>query len=442
MAAKTKTGSMIASAPPPLLSNLTTVQWGSEPTVPANVGVVTSSQSQVKDLLGLFCMVTLNLVALISNAGVMVAIARAPHMKRFALVCHLCAVDLVCAVLLMPLGIVSSSPFFGALVFTVLECQVYIFLNVFLVSLATLTVTAISVERYFYIVHPMRYQVSMTINLAVGVMLLIWVKSGALALVTLFGWPAYGRQSSIAAAHCSLHASHSRLRGVLAVLFSVLCFLLPAAVIFVVYCAVYRVARSAALQLAPSSAVAAGTAPSWADASPAKSRSDSVGSQTAIVVVATGRSLPQRLSPERAFSGGKAALTLVFIVSQFLVCWLPFFVFHLHMSLTGSMQSPGDLEEAVTWLAYSSFAVNPFFYGLMNRQIREELVKFRRCCLTRSTEVGAASHEGSLQENFLQFIQRTANPSEASCGRSRSHTRNAAEQAVKIPGLIIPEEKS
>lgn len=440
MAAKTKTGPMLASAPPPLLSNITTVQWGSEPIVPANGGVVTSSQSQVKDLLGLFCMVTLNLVALISNAGVMVAIARAPHMKRFALVCHLCAVDLVCAVLLMPLGIVSSSPYFGAMVFTVLECQVYIFLNVFLVSLATLTVTAISVERYFYIVHPMRYQVSMTINLAVGVMLLIWVKSGALALVTVFGWPAYGRQSSIAAAHCSLHASHSRLRGVFAVLFSVLCFLLPTVIIFAVYCSVYRVARSAALQLAPAAAAAA--APTSANASPAKSRSDSVGSQTAIVVVATGRSLPQRLSPERAFSGGKAALTLVFIVSQFLVCWLPFFIFHLHMSLTGSMQSPGDLEEAVTWLAYSSFAVNPFFYGLMNRQIREELVKFRRCCLTRSTDMGAVSHEGSLQENFLQFIQRTAISSEVSSGRSRSHTKNAEEQAVKIPGLILPEEKS
>lgn len=425
-----KTGPMIASAP--VLSNLTTAQWESNPTVPTNVGVVTSSQSQIKDLFGLFCMVTLNLIALLSNTGVMVAIARAPHMKRFALVCHLCAVDLVCAILLMPLGIISSSPFFGTVVFTVLECQVYIFLNVFLISLTILTITAISVERYFYIVHPMRYEVKMTINLAIGVMLLIWVKSGILALVTLFGWPAYGHQSSIAAAHCSLHASHSRLRSVFAVLFSVLCFLVPAVVIFAVYCAVYRVARSAALQLAPA-------VPTWNNASPAKNRSDSINSQTTIIT--TTRSLPQRLSPERAFSGGKAALTLVFIVSQFLVCWLPFFIFHLHMSLTGSMQSPGDLEEAVTWLAYSSFAVNPFFYGLMNRQIREELVKFRRCCLTQSTEIGASSHEGSLQENFLQFIQRTTSSSDASSGCFNSHPKTTTEQGVKIPGLV-PEEQT
>ncbi|XP_029008053.1 probable G-protein coupled receptor [Betta splendens] len=416
------TADMVASAP-----NLTSAPWERGPTVPADVGVVTSSQSQVKDLLGLFCMVTLNLTALLANAGVMAAIARAPHLKRFAFVGHLCAVDLLCAVLLMPLGIVCSSPFFGTVAFTVLECQVYIFLNVFLICLSVLTVTAISVERYFYIVHPMRYEVKMTINLAIGVMFLIWVKSLLLALVTLFGWPAYGHQSSIAAAHCSLHASHSRLRGPFAVLFSAACFLVPTAVIFAVYCGVYKVARSAALQQVPA-------APAWASAGPAKDRSDSVHSRT--TMIAGGRQTPQRLSPERAFSGGKAALTLVFIVGQFLVCWLPYFIFHLQMSLTGSMQSPGDLEEAVTWLAYSSFAVNPFFYGLLNRQIRDELVKFRRCCSTRPVEMGASSHEGSLQENFLQFIQRTGHSAESHSGSAKASPKNAAEKGTRIPGQI------
>nr|XP_057911526.1 probable G-protein coupled receptor [Doryrhamphus excisus] len=411
-------------------SNLTTAPWEQHPTVPTDVGVVTGSQSQLKDLFGLFCMVTLNLIALLANVGVMVAIARAPHMKRFAFVCHLCAVDLLCAILLMPLGIISSSPFFATVVFTVLECQVYIFLNVFLICLSILTITAISVERYFYIVHPMRYEVKMTINLAIGVMLLIWVKSALLALFTLFGWPAYGNQSSIAAAHCSLHASHSRLRGVFAVVFTVLCFLVPSVIIFVVYCAVYKVARSAALQQVPA-------VPTWASVNSDKNRSDSISSQA--TMINTTRALPQRLSPERAFGGGKAALTLVFIVGQFLICWLPYFVFHLQMSLTGSMHSPGDLEEAVNWLAFSSFAVNPFFYGLLNRQIREELVKFRRCCLTQPVELAVSSHEGSLQENFLQFIQRTSCTAERRSSCIDSSPRNTVGHRVKIPGQI-PED--
>ncbi|MEQ2248857.1 hypothetical protein ILYODFUR_023298 [Ilyodon furcidens] len=424
------TGSMITSVSDHSVANSTTALWEPNPTVPADVSVVTSSQSQIKDLFGLFCMVTLNLIALLANTGVMVAIARAPHLKRFAFVCHLCAVDLLCAILLMPLGIISSSPFFGTVVFTVLECQVYIFLNVFLICLSILTITAISLERYFYIVHPLRYEVKMTINLTISVMVLIWVKSLLLALVTLFGWPAYGPQSSIAAAHCSLHATHSRLRRVFGVLFSVICFLAPAVVIFSVYCAVYKVARSAALQQVPA-------VPTWVNTCPAKGRSDSINSQTNMI--ATTRTVPQRLSPERAFSGGKAAITLVFIVGQFLVCWLPYFIFHVQMSLTGSMQSPGDLEEAVTWLAYSSFAVNPFFYGLLNRQIRDELVKFRRCCLNQPTEVGASSQEASFQENFLQFIQRTISTPERRSSCSNSSPTNTLNQANVIPGKI-PEE--
>ncbi|XP_077459442.1 putative G-protein coupled receptor [Stigmatopora argus] len=407
--------------------NLTTAPWEQHPTVPSNVGIVTSSQSQLKDLFGLFCMVTLNLIALLANIGVMVAIARAPHLKRFAFVCHLCAVDLLCAVLLMPLGIISSSPFFGTVVFTVLECQVYLFLNVFLICLSILTITAISVERYFYIVHPMRYEVKMTIHLAIGVMVLIWIKSLLLALFTLFGWPAYGHQSSIAAAHCSLHASHSRLRGVFAVLYSVLCFLLPSVIIFTVYCAVYKVARSAALQQVPAVST-------WASTILDKNRSCSISSQT--TMIHTSRSVPQRLSPERAFTGGKAALTLVFIVGQFLICWLPYFIFHLQMSLTGSMHSPGDLEEAVNWLAFSSFAVNPFFYGLLNRQIREELVKFRRCCLTQPVDFAISSHDGSLQENFLQFIQRTSSTAQTRSSCANTSPRNTMDQRVKIPGQL------
>ncbi|KAJ0023796.1 hypothetical protein NQD34_003695 [Periophthalmus magnuspinnatus] len=239
-------------------------------------------------------MVTLDLIALLANIGVMVAIARAPHLKRFAFVCHLCAVDVLCAVLLMPLGIISSSPFFGTVVFTILECQVYIFLNVFLICLSIFTVTAISIERYFYIVHPMRYEVNMTVNLVIVVMLLIWIKSLLLAMVTSFGWPAYGSHSSISAAHCSLHASHSSLRKVFAVLFSVTCFMVPSFVIFAVYCAVYKVARSAALQQAP-----------VVTPCQAKDRSDSINSQTTMIT--TTRTIPKRLSPERAFSGGEGS---------------------------------------------------------------------------------------------------------------------------------------
>ncbi|KAL0978130.1 hypothetical protein UPYG_G00166540 [Umbra pygmaea] len=414
--------------------------WGTGAPLPSppsrQLGNMPNAQTRFKDLSGMFFMVTLNVVALLANTAVLVVVVKAPHLRKFVFVCHLCTVDLLSAVLLMPLGIVSNSPYFASVVFTVLECQLYVFLNVFLIAASIFTITAISVERYYYIVHPMRYEVKMTLKLASAIMVLVWVASALLGLATVFGWPIYGSLSSISATHCSLHWSHSGHRRAFSVLFTVVCFCLPAAAIFAVYCNVYKVARMAARQHGP--------LPSWS-ASHSKNRSDSISSQATII---TTHNAPRRLYHHRAFGGGKAALTLVIIVGQFLLCWLPYFAFHLHLTINNPPKIPADLEEAVTWLAYSSFAVNPFFYGLLNRQIREELCKLRRCYSARPVELAVLSgHEGSAHENFLQFLQRTSCTLESrasfTCGSSPRNTLDLNGQTVgfRIPGQI-PEEFS
>ncbi|KAM8758101.1 putative G-protein coupled receptor isoform 1-T2 [Acanthopagrus schlegelii] len=410
-----------------------TTVWAPLPSAPSRqLGTLPNPQTRFKDLTGIFFMVTLNVLALLANTAVLVVVIKAPHLRKFAFVCHLCAVDLLCAILLMPLGIVSSSPYFADVAFTVLECQVYVFLNVFLIAASIFTITAISVERYYYIVHPMHYEVKMTLKLTAAVLAMVWVASAVLGLSTMFGWQSYGGGlSSINAAHCSLHWSYSDHRKVFSLLFSVICFCLPAVVIFAVYCNVYKVARVAARQHGP--------LPLWTN-SQLKHRSDSINSQTTII---TTRNAPRRIMRDRPFGGGKAALTLVVIVGQFLFCWLPYFAFHISLTLDTSPKIPDDLEEAVNWLAYSSFAVNPFFYGLLNRQIREELCKLRRCYSARPVELAISSHEGSGHENFLQFLHRTSCTIETRASFAVSSPRSTLDQTgqpgFRIPGQI-PEE--
>ncbi|KAJ3602055.1 hypothetical protein NHX12_029815 [Muraenolepis orangiensis] len=392
----------------------------------------------LKDLSGIVFMVALNVLALLTNTAVIAVILKAPHLRKFAFVGHLCAVDLLCAVLLMPLAIMCSSPYFSGVAFSPLECQVYVFLDVFLVAASILTVTAISVERYYYIVHPMRYEVQMTLKLTAAVVALVWLASTVLGLGTVFAWPsrAGGDQSSVGTAHCSLRWGRGDHRRFFSLLFCVTCFCLPAVVIFAVYCNVYKVARMAARQHCPLPS-------SWTTGGQTNSRSDSISSQSTIIT--TTRIAPRRAARNKPFGGSKAALTLVVIVGQFLVCWLPYFAFHLHLTLDTSAQIPEDLEDAVTWLAYSSFAMNPFFYGLLNRQIREELAKLWRCYSARPTELFLSNHGAAGHENFLQFLHKTSCTVDTHGSFTMSSPRSTLDQTAqpgfRIPGQI-PEESN
>ncbi|NXP23042.1 GPRX protein, partial [Scytalopus superciliaris] len=389
-----------------------------------------------QEVVGLFCMILLTLTALVANTVVLVVILKTPLFRKFIFVCHLCVVDLLSAIFLMPLGIISSSSCFNRVIYSIAECKALIFLNVCFISASILTIAIISVERYYYIVHPLRYEVKMTIRLAVAGVIFIWVKSVLITVLALVGWPQGNGATS--ASRCTVYWSPGAHKKVFVILFSITCFVLPTIIILAVYCSVYRVARTASLQQAP--------VPVSAQAVVPRHRCNSIASQVTII---TARILLlPKLIPDHFLGSNKALLTLVLIVGQFLCCWLPFFAFHLHSPVAVGILGGGHGEMVVTWIAYSSFAINPFFYGLLNRQIREELARLRRSCLNRplGQEICLSVSEASVQENFLQFLQRATCTLEThtSCISPSPRNRNRLDQATTgfpNPGQV-PEESS
>ncbi|XP_053724470.1 G-protein coupled receptor 61-like [Synchiropus splendidus] len=394
--------------------------------------------------LALLAMLLMDLLAVVGNVAVMVVIAKAPQLHKFAFVFHLCVVDLLAAVVLMPLGMLSSRAFFGEAL-----CRSYLFLSVCLISAAILSISVINVERYYYIIHPMRYEVKMTVGLVASVLVGIWVKALVMSALPLMAWFLQGGRTPLlesnsegagvqpppAQGHrrCSLHCSGGGSNCLaFMVLFTLVYFLCPLLVILVVYCNMFKVARVAAMHHGP--------LPTWMQ-TPRRQRSESLSSRSTMVTSSESGTGTDRDTPHRPFGGGKAAAVLAAVGGQFLCCWLPYFSFHLYSALAASPPAAlASMEEVVTWIGYLCFTSNPIFYGCLNRQIREELAKHLPCIFRRAgveAQNRLPSHDGSIEENFLQFLQGTA------CNHDpqNSHsTSSPAGEACRPPTHLQPPE--
>ncbi|KAM3618470.1 uncharacterized protein V6R79_020750 [Siganus canaliculatus] len=405
------------------------------------------SGTDVNQVLALCAMLIMDVLAVVGNLAVIIVITKTPQLRKFAFVFHLCLVDLLAALVLMPLGMLSDQ---------ILEdealCQSYLCLSVCLVSATILTICAINVERYYYIVHPMRHEVKMTIGVVVMVVVGIWIKAVVMSVLPLVGRLIQGNLSVgpppelvHSQRHCSLHWTGGRTTRLLFMIFFMfIYFLCPMLIILVVYCNMFKVARVAAMQHGP--------LPTWMDTP--RQRSESISSHSTMAASLGGPGA--RATPQRTFSGGKAAVVLVAVGGQFFCCWLPYFSFHLYLAVVHtSPASLAWLENVVTWIGYFCFTSNPFFYGCLNRQIREELGRHLACLFKRAGPGEGEqlpSREASIEENFLQFLQGTACNLEPCNSHSRvspeePETEALRESAVQqntpadfhIPGQIFEE---
>lgn len=77
---------------------------------------------------------------------------------------------------------------------------------------------------------------------------------------------------------------------------------------------------------------------------------------------------------------------------------------------------PGDVDDLALWevlatcLAFTSCAINPFLYGLLNRNVRQEILE----TIQRGKDklCGNGQGESELEDNFgsedfFQFLERT-----------------------------------
>ncbi|XP_006892367.1 PREDICTED: probable G-protein coupled receptor 62 [Elephantulus edwardii] len=299
---------------------------------------------EVAGSVGLVLAALVETAALLGNGALLAVVLRTPGLCDALYLAHLCVVDLLAAASIMPLGMLAAPPpGLGRVRLGPAPCRAARFLSAALLPACTLSVAALGLARYRLIVHPLRPCARPPPALVLAV---VWAAAGLLGALSLLGPPP---APPPAPARCSVLAGGL---GPFRPLWALLAFALPALLLLGAYGSIFLVARRAALRPPRPLRPALGS----------RLRSDSLDSRLSIL---------QPLRPR--LPGGKAALAPALALGQFAACWLPY-----GCACLAPAARAATAEAAVTWVAYSAFATHPFLYGLLQRPLRQALVRLAR----------------------------------------------------------------
>lgn len=204
---------------------------------------------QVSKLVTVTYLSAICILSLFGNLIILGIILKTPQLRNLThfLVANLCVFDLLCALMAIPMSIIGIIT--GDWLFGEPYCMINGYLHTFLCSGSTLTLSAISIERYFSIAHPLSYANYSTRPKICSIIAYIWIQSAVMALPPLIGVNNYVFKKH--KGHCSFAWEQSLGHVIFIVALGSLCFLLPAAVLLTMYCTVLRIARQTTRRVCP-----------------------------------------------------------------------------------------------------------------------------------------------------------------------------------------------
>ncbi|XP_072120529.1 D(1) dopamine receptor-like [Mobula birostris] len=384
--------------------NTTTMDGGSKDT---------EKDSSFRVLTGCFLSLLI-LSTLLGNTLVCAAVIRFRHLRSKVtnfFVISLAVSDLLVAVLVMPWKAVSEIAGFwpfGSF------CNIWVAFDIMCSTASILNLCIISVDRYWAISSPFRYERKMTPNVAFVMISVAWTLSILISFIPVqLNWHKAKRtivldynNSQYPGENCD-----SSLNRTYAISSSLISFYIPVAIMIVTYTRIYRIAqkqirRISALERA---AVHAKNCQS----------SRSSGSNADIQ------------QPESSFKMSfkretKVLKTLSVIMGVFVCCWLPFFILNCIVPFCGTQAHAnskaahlpcvsGSTFDVFVWFGWANSSLNPIIYAF-NADFRKAFSTLLGCdafCNSDAVEtvtihngVSAYNPGGSLDkvENSVYLI--------------------------------------
>ena len=342
--------------------------------------------------------------AIFGNCLVIISVIkfRKLHYISNAFVVSLAVADMSVASLVMTFSAIQEIRMtwsFGQVV-----CDVFNANDVMFSTASLLHLCCISIDRYIGVTRPLNYPQIMT-KRRVAVMLgIVWGLSAAIAHLPvhlgLYSKPGY---RYITDNHGLCVFSH--IDRYYALVSSSTSFWIPATVMIIMYSFVFRKAREQEKRI-----------------SEQLKQLHSIHANTQNSDVSSKQmNAERRLSNERkAFKREhKAAKTLGFLMTVFLFCWLPFFIWYLTTNLCGAAcpELPVEVMFCMFWLGYLNSALNPVVYAMHNKLFRDSFYvllhcgrvrKFCRstCCCKRCSSATALENAQEQETRALQNLNR------------------------------------
>ncbi|XP_061591071.1 5-hydroxytryptamine receptor 6 [Cololabis saira] len=356
-----------------------------------------------------FMLTAIILVTICGNM-LLIALVFAQRSLRCTSNCFLVSLffsDLMVALVVMPPAMLNV--LCGAWVLRPAFCPIWLCFDVMCCSASILNLCVISLDRYLFIISPLRYKQRMTPPRA---LLLVGAAWGLAALASFLPiemkWHSLGHESgyslipdNISYFSDKLHPEsyfplsspgglsfQCRLQVTLpfALVASVLTFFLPSSAICFTYCRILLAARRQAKRVAALSHPPYPSRPPSPGVAVVQAQQDgddcSHHGPPHPPHVPPSVNSERRLAHKQGRRALKASLTLGVLLGLFFSAWLPFFITNMAQAVCECV--PLALFDAITWLGYCNSTMNPIIYPLFMRDFKRALAKVFPCCSSQS----------------------------------------------------------
>uniref|UniRef100_A0A452SY38 Alpha-1B adrenergic receptor n=1 Tax=Ursus maritimus TaxID=29073 RepID=A0A452SY38_URSMA len=304
------------------------------------------------------------LFAIVGNIVVILSVACNRHLRTPTnyFIVNLAIADLLLSFTVLPFS--AALEVLGYWVLGRIFCDIWAAVDVLCCTASILSLCAISIDRYIGVRYSLQYPTLVTRRKAILALLSVWVLSTVISIGPLLGWkePAPNDDKECGVTEEPFYALFSSLGS----------FYIPLAVILVMYCRVYIVAKRTTKNLE------AGVMKEMSNSKELTLRihSKNFHEDTLSSTKAKGHN-PRSSIAVKLFKFSrekKAAKTLGIVVGMFILCWLPFFIALPLGSLFSTLKPPDAVFKVVFWLGYFNSCLNPIIYPCSSKEFKRKEV--------------------------------------------------------------------